>query len=170
MPNQELYSGPGNGGGRALRTPSPFLAGETSVMECPDNFVAIRYDGPVGRHFVHSPLRKVTNYGLHSFGDAFCVHADDQRTIPNIFRLAAPEDPEPEPAPEPEPEPAPVLALAGPGGEGSAAGAVALSELPAPEPVSAPAPTPALKPAVKPAAKSAAPAKKPAPKKKPAHR
>lgn len=71
-----------------------------------DNFVRIRYAGPTGNHVVPSPLRKVNGYGMHTRGQEFCVHFDDQRAAPNIFVLVK-DEPEPVvPAPaEPEAEP-----------------------------------------------------------------
>ena len=81
---------------------------------CVDSaFVAIKYKGPVGMHMVYSPLKKAPHYGMHTFGDIFCVHADDQATLPDLFELNAPVV-VPAPAPEPvaEPEPEPVVAAA----------------------------------------------------------
>ena len=52
-------------------------------------FVVIKYKGPVGSHMVYSPLKKVVNYSMHTFGDVFCVHADDQATLPDLFELQA---------------------------------------------------------------------------------
>lgn len=69
-----------------------------------DNTIKIRYAGPVGNHLVASPLRKFSSYGMHTNGDIFCVHVDDQRTVPHIFELVedapaeAPVVVEPEPA------------------------------------------------------------------------
>lgn len=72
---------------------------------CVDSaFVAIKYMGPVGMHMVYSPLKKAPHYGMHTFGDIFCVHADDQATMPNLFELSAPVSvSEQEPVVEPEP-------------------------------------------------------------------
>ena len=68
---------------------------------CVDSaFVAIKYKGPVGMHMVYSPLKKAPHYGMHTFGDIFCVHADDQATLPDLFELNAPVV-VPAPAPEP---------------------------------------------------------------------
>ena len=63
--------------------------------------VKIVYRGSRGKHIVPSPLRKVRNYGMHTYGDIFCVHFDDQKTAPNWFELYV--EPEPEVKPEPEP-------------------------------------------------------------------
>lgn len=72
---------------------------------CVDSaFVAIKYKGPVGMHMVYSPLKKAPHYGMHTFGDIFCVHADDQATLPSLFELSAPVSvSEQEPVVEPEP-------------------------------------------------------------------
>jgi hypothetical protein len=61
--------------------------------------VRVRYDGPVGNHLVGSPLRKVQTYGMHTRGDVFCVHQDDQRTAPVVFVLLVEEKAPPEPEP-----------------------------------------------------------------------
>lgn len=52
-----------------------------------DNTIKIRYAGPTGNHLVASPLRKFSSYGMHTNGDVFCVHVDDQATVPHIFVL-----------------------------------------------------------------------------------
>lgn len=65
-----------------------------------DNTIKIRYAGPTGNHLVASPLRKFSSYGMHTNGDVFCVHVDDQATVPQVFVLVedAPVVVEPEPA------------------------------------------------------------------------
>ena len=87
-----------------------------------DNTVRVRYNGPVGKHIVSSPLRKFPSYGFHTNGDIFCVHVDDVATAPNVFVLLAPE-------PEPEPEPAGVVVTPAPA-------AAAVTTEPASEPAS----------------------------------
>ena len=67
--------------------------------------VRVVYRGSRGKHIVPSPLRKVRNYGMHTYGDIFCVHFDDQKTAPNWFELYV----EPEPEVEQEPEAEPVV-------------------------------------------------------------
>ncbi len=88
-----------------------------------DNTVKIRYAGPTGNHLVASPLRKFSSYGMHTNGDVFCVHIDDQATVPHVFVLiedvpsAGPVVVEPAPAAETataESKPAPAAAAAEP--------------------------------------------------------
>ncbi len=67
-----------------------------------DNTIKIRYAGPVGNHLVASPLRKFSSYGMHTNGDVFCVHVDDQATVPHVFVKLEAQAPDPvvvEPAP-----------------------------------------------------------------------
>ena len=52
-----------------------------------DNTIKVRYAGPTGNHLVASPLRKFSSYGMHTNGDVFCVHVDDQATVPHVFVL-----------------------------------------------------------------------------------
>lgn len=60
--------------------------------------VKIRYDGPIGTHLVVSPLRRVPTYGLHTRGDIFEVHEQDQQAAPNVFRLVEVKKVQTEPA------------------------------------------------------------------------
>jgi len=76
-----------------------------------DNTIRIRYAGAVGNHLVPSPLRKFPSYGMHTNGDIFCVHIDDQRTAPAIFVLI--EEPKVEaPAPVAAPTEEPIATVA----------------------------------------------------------
>lgn len=68
-----------------------------------ENMVKIIYRGPVGVHVVPSPLRKVRNYGMHTYGDVFCVHFSDQEANPTLFELY--EEPTPAAAPVTEEKP-----------------------------------------------------------------
>lgn len=91
---------------------SPFMGGMMSTNDActQDNTVKIRYNGPTGNHLVASPLRKFTSYGMHTNGDIFCVHVDDQATVPQVFVKIKEEQPA-----EPvvvEPEPAMTAAVA----------------------------------------------------------
>lgn len=58
----------------------------TSAFSGPD-FVEITYNGPVGNHMVLSPRRFFKNYGMHTKGDTFRVHVEDQKAAPIIFVL-----------------------------------------------------------------------------------
>lgn len=88
----------------------PMQAGYVMSTLCDrPEMVKIVYRGSRGKHIVPSPLRKVRNYGMHTYGDIFCVHFDDQKTAPNWFELYVEPEPEVKPAPEPEPEPEPVV-------------------------------------------------------------
>jgi hypothetical protein len=51
------------------------------------DYVKIKYTGGVGNHIVHSPTRTVLHYGLHTRGDVFEVHINDQRERPALFVL-----------------------------------------------------------------------------------
>lgn len=76
-------------------------------FEGPD-FIEILYAGYVGVHVVLSPRRFVQSYGLHTGGDRFKVHVEDQKAAPTLFQLIPPE-PVAEPVSAPEPETAPVV-------------------------------------------------------------
>ena len=84
------------------------------TKKCPDNMVPIVYRGGRGRHLVPSPLRKVPNYGMHTYGDTFCVHFDDQAKLPGVFEKLELKQPPPpikpkvERPPEEKPEEKPV--------------------------------------------------------------
>lgn len=82
---------------------APLSEEEIRSMSCPDDYVKIRYNGPVGNHYVYSPGKKVTSYGMHTSGDYFCVHVGDQQMAPRIFV------PLEESAPPPAPPIAPAL-------------------------------------------------------------
>lgn len=83
------------GGGHSTSTPQMSvmtpqnngISGGYSVKDfCEqENMVKVKYNGPIGTHIVPSPLRKFTNYGMHTNGDIFCVHVDDQRMAPYLF-------------------------------------------------------------------------------------
>ena len=86
----------------------PMQAGYVMSTLCNQpEMVKVVYRGSRGKHIVPSPLRKVRNYGMHTYGDVFCVHFDDQKTAPTWFELYV--EPEPEVPAEPEPEPEPVV-------------------------------------------------------------
>lgn len=52
-----------------------------------NQLVKIKYNGPVGNHFVLSPNRLTRTYGMHTRGDEFAVFLQDQRSKPQIFVL-----------------------------------------------------------------------------------
>ena len=86
----------------------PMQAGYVMSTLCNQpEMVKVVYRGSRGKHIVPSPLRKVRNYGMHTYGDVFCVHFDDQKTAPTWFELYV--EPEPEVPAEPEPEPEQVI-------------------------------------------------------------
>lgn len=99
----------------AVPQAAPFMGGQLSMGNLcnQDNMVKIRYGGPTGNHLVGSPLRKVGTYGMHTNGDVFCVHVDDQRTAPGVFILLDE---------EPAPELAPVVTVENAGDEEQPAG------------------------------------------------
>ena len=101
---------------------TPFMGGKFDMADVcrEDNTVRVRYNGPVGKHIVSSPLRKFPSYGFHTNGDIFCVHVDDVATAPNVFVLLAP---------EPESDPAGVVVTPAPA-------AAAVTTEPASEPAS----------------------------------
>lgn len=68
----------------------------TVDFDGPD-FVLIEYNGYVGNHMVLSPRKFFKSYGLHSKGDRFKVHVEDQKAAPAIFVLVVEET---APAPE----------------------------------------------------------------------
>ena len=51
------------------------------------DFVEIVYRGYVGMHMVLSPRRFFSSYGLHTYGDRFRVHIEDQKAAPILFEL-----------------------------------------------------------------------------------
>lgn len=57
--------------------------------ECTGEFVMIEYRGPVGNHIVYSPMRRVRNYGMHTYGDKFCVDVADITAAPRTFVVVA---------------------------------------------------------------------------------
>lgn len=115
--NKKSFSALGSNGSGVAAQATPYVGGQLNVNDMcdQDNMVRVRYDGPVGNHLVGSPLRKFRTYGMHTRGDVFCVHRDDQRTAPAVFVLLEEPKPDPEPAGEPaavvdeeEPAAAPV--------------------------------------------------------------